>query len=400
MLVDLYDIICTIDRTVYITGSISTTVVILIAYLSYKLYMPSDLLTDMSCKQWNPRQLDRYSEDELPLSQPFGWFAVLDSEVLNKNETKSVSLFEHDLVVYRGESGLVHVLDTYCPHNGANLGVGGTVVGDCIRCPFHCWKFNSKGKCTEIPGLDANSIPNIETRVWQCMEMDNLIMVWYHPNNQKPDWLPFPCELMVKDKFEYRGKCNLIANCCIQEFSENAADFAHFNTVHLPTEVLGIVKWKGMGAKLWDWITKHVYYKWTPLSYDVYPSPNGHMSIQITSATYHAFGRIFAEFTIDMLQIGPALAHVTTKYTLFGMDFSTILVTTITPLGPYRNSFCHRLYMKPGFLRRVFAKIFIKTVVIMLSRDVMIWNDKKYLRKSLFKKNENSLVKFRRWYKQ
>ncbi|XP_054166700.1 cholesterol 7-desaturase nvd-like [Oppia nitens] len=361
MLADLYDLICTIDRTVYITGSISTTVVILIAYLTYKLYMPSDLLADMSSKQWNPRQLDRYSEDELPLPQPFGWFAVFDSWTLKPNEAKPVSLFEHQLIVYRNMSGLVHVLEI-CEN--------------------------------------SNSIPDIETRVWQSMEMDNLIMVWYHPNNQKPDWLPFPMKLMVDNTFEYRGKCNLIANCCIQEFPENAADFAHFNTVHLPTEVLGIVKWKGMGAKLWDWITKHVYYKWTPLSYDVYPSPNGHMSIQITSATYHAFGRIFAEFTIDMLQIGPALAHVTTKYTLFGMDFTTILVTTVTPLGPYRNSFCHRLYMKPGFLRRVFAKIFIKTVDIMLSRDVLIWNDKKYLRKPLFTKNENSLVKFRRWYKQ
>ena len=29
------------------------------------------------------------------------------------------------------------VLDAHCPHLGDNLGGGGRVQGDCIRCPFH-----------------------------------------------------------------------------------------------------------------------------------------------------------------------------------------------------------------------------------------------------------------------
>jgi cholesterol 7-dehydrogenase len=56
------------------------------------------------------------------------------------------------LVVFRDEKGEAHILDAYCPHMGANLGVGGRVVGDCIECPFHGWKFRGyDGKCTEVP---------------------------------------------------------------------------------------------------------------------------------------------------------------------------------------------------------------------------------------------------------
>lgn len=58
-----------------------------------------------------------------------------------------------NLVAWRGmESDQVHVADAYCPHNGAHLGVGGTVRGDCIQCPFHHWRYRGgDGKLVEIP---------------------------------------------------------------------------------------------------------------------------------------------------------------------------------------------------------------------------------------------------------
>ena len=43
-------------------------------------------------------------------------------------------------------------MDAYCPHLGANLGVGGHVRGNCIECPFHGWQFDGEtGKCMKIP---------------------------------------------------------------------------------------------------------------------------------------------------------------------------------------------------------------------------------------------------------
>lgn len=56
------------------------------------------------------------------------------------------------MVVFRDQEGKASVLDAYCPHLGANLAVGGRVVGNCIECPFHGWQFRGDdGKCVKIP---------------------------------------------------------------------------------------------------------------------------------------------------------------------------------------------------------------------------------------------------------
>lgn len=57
-----------------------------------------------------------------------------------------------NLVVFRTEEGSACILNAYCPHLGAHLGVGSRVVGDCVECPFHGWQFRGNdGQCTAIP---------------------------------------------------------------------------------------------------------------------------------------------------------------------------------------------------------------------------------------------------------
>ncbi len=64
-----------------------------------------------------------------------------------------------NLAVFRGESGRSYILDAYCPHLGANLGLGGTVDGDCIACPFHGWTFSGDdGKCVKIAYAEKGNV--------------------------------------------------------------------------------------------------------------------------------------------------------------------------------------------------------------------------------------------------
>ena len=62
--------------------------------------------------------------------------------------------FGQELVLFRGTSGKVIMLDAYCPHMGTHLGRNKTsysvvkgqhVEGDSIRCPFHGWRFGPDG---------------------------------------------------------------------------------------------------------------------------------------------------------------------------------------------------------------------------------------------------------------
>ena len=73
------------------------------------------------------------------------------------------------LAVFRDEHGTSHAIDAYCPHMGANLAVGGRVIGDCIECPFHGWKFRGHdGKCVSIPYADKGKHDNIAVLMNSC----------------------------------------------------------------------------------------------------------------------------------------------------------------------------------------------------------------------------------------
>lgn len=65
---------------------------------------------------------------------------------------KSVFLPGEQVAVFGGTEGQAYVVDAYCPHLGANLAVGGHVVGQSIVCPFHSWQcWREDGKCVRIP---------------------------------------------------------------------------------------------------------------------------------------------------------------------------------------------------------------------------------------------------------
>ena len=71
---------------------------------------------------------------------PKGWFQVAYGREVASGQVIGLHYFGRRLICYRGDSGAAHVLDAYCPHLGADIAVGGTVVGDCVTCPFHGWR--------------------------------------------------------------------------------------------------------------------------------------------------------------------------------------------------------------------------------------------------------------------
>src|SRR5580692_8088000 len=97
-------------------------------------------------------------------ASPNGWFSVGPGNDLAPGDVRPVTYLGHDLVLFRGEGGEARVFDAYCPHLGANLGVGGRVCGDGITCPFHGWQFDGHGTLAKVPGLDR--IPRASARVW------------------------------------------------------------------------------------------------------------------------------------------------------------------------------------------------------------------------------------------
>lgn len=153
---------------------------------------------------------------DIPPVFPNGWFHVLDSQELAVGDVKYISVLGEHLAVFRATNGVAHIVNAYCPHLGANLGIGGQVVGNCLQCPFHGWVFRGEdGKCAKIPYSDK--IPDFaQTKAWPCIEKNSTIYIWYHAEGIEPTWTPDDIEEIGNGTWTYRGVTQHTINAHIE----------------------------------------------------------------------------------------------------------------------------------------------------------------------------------------
>ena len=171
------------------------------------------------------------------LSVPYGWYAISLSKDLAAGEVQPMQFFARELVLFRTETGKAGILDAMCPHLGAHIGHGGSVVGESVACPFHGWQFNGDGVCTEVPY--AKKIPpkvgdgRQSLHAYPVVEMNEVIWAWYHPDNAEPlfaiEEVP---ELNDRDNWSEPTINEWVVKAPLQEMGENAVDKAHFEFVH------------------------------------------------------------------------------------------------------------------------------------------------------------------------
>jgi len=164
---------------------------------------------------------------------PDGWFQVAYSRDVGPGDVVSMSYFGEQLICFRDSTGTAHVLDAYCPHQGADIGVGGEVEGDCVKCPFHGWLFDGNGRNVEIPyAKSVNRAARL--RAWPVDERAGCIFVWHSTSGSPPAWeLPQVPEF-DDDSFEWHvpEDARWQIRTHVQEIYENTVDVAHFATVH------------------------------------------------------------------------------------------------------------------------------------------------------------------------
>ena len=126
--------------------------------------------------------------DRFPMPAfPDGWFQVAYGHEVPPGEVVPLHYFGEQLICYRDSTGEVVVLDAYCPHQGADIGVGGTVEGDCVKCPFHGWLFDRTGANVEIPyARSVNRTARL--RRWPAVERAGCIFVWHSTAGHPPGW--------------------------------------------------------------------------------------------------------------------------------------------------------------------------------------------------------------------
>ena len=144
---------------------------------------------------------------------------------------KAVRLLGQDFVLFKDAQGRFGLLDRDCPHRGADLAYGRN-EGDGLRCPFHGWKFDVSGQCTETPAEPAGSTlcQRIRQRSYPLIEKAGALFAWLGPEDQTPP--PFPaldCFVApASHSFVFKG----LWHCNWLQAFEVGIDPAHASYLH------------------------------------------------------------------------------------------------------------------------------------------------------------------------
>jgi 5,5'-dehydrodivanillate O-demethylase len=134
-----------------------------------------------------------------------------------------------DLVLFRDAQGRLALLEERCPHRQTSL-VYGCVDHEGIRCPYHGWKFDARGKCLETPAEPRSSTlrNRVSARAYPVEELGGLVFGYMGPQ---------PAPLLPRfDLFVWDGVLRDIGYallpCNWLQIMENSVDPSHLEWLH------------------------------------------------------------------------------------------------------------------------------------------------------------------------
>src|SRR5438552_866389 len=90
------------------------------------------------------------------------WYVATPAGELGRRPVRRVVEGE-TLVLFRDGSGKAHALTDRCAHRGMALSRG-RVVGDCVECSYHGWRYDGAGRVCAVPALcDGEALPQPRT---------------------------------------------------------------------------------------------------------------------------------------------------------------------------------------------------------------------------------------------
>ncbi|MES2134503.1 MAG: Rieske 2Fe-2S domain-containing protein [Bacteroidota bacterium] len=159
---------------------------------------------------------------------PTGWYVLAKCSEIKNGTLHTKQFIGKDIIIFRTQSGVLSVVDAYCPHMGAHFGHGGDIIGETIRCPFHYFCFDTKGNCTET-GYDTKPPGKAILKTYTYKEINGFVVVWHDIMGNEPSWhIP---ETNHDDWSEVMT-ADYILDSHPQETTENSVDVGHFSIVH------------------------------------------------------------------------------------------------------------------------------------------------------------------------
>jgi phenylpropionate dioxygenase-like ring-hydroxylating dioxygenase large terminal subunit len=239
---------------------------------------------------------------------------------------------------------------------------------DELQCPFHGWRYDGAGTCTNIP-YSQRTNRKARLRTYPTIVRNGFVLAWYHPNDEPPQWeIPVIDEIGDPAWSEFYSSSYVIRTVP-QEMSENGVDPAHFRYVHGTDDVAEME------------------------SYDT----DGPCSVMLSKQSY-VTPRGVTHGRIDVYNYGPGFSKV-----WFSGIVDAINIATTTPIDDestqVRFNFIVRKFDDEKMTSTV-ADAFVKEINKQVQEDKPIWEHKMFLPTPALADSDGPIMKFRKWYSQ
>lgn len=154
---------------------------------------------------------------------------ALVDELPDERPVKAVRLLGEDLVLFRDESNAYGLLERTCPHRGADLSYGRLEDGG-LRCTFHGWLFDARGKCLEQPPepIGSRYFQKVQQTSYPCEERNGIIWAYMGPG-RPPAFPDLDCFIAPNEyTFAFKG----FVDCNWLQVLEVGIDPSHASFLH------------------------------------------------------------------------------------------------------------------------------------------------------------------------
>ena len=310
-------------------------------------------------------------QDSHQFTYPRGWFMVARGDELETGTPLPLKFFGRKLVAFRSADGKPAVLDGVCPHMGAAIGVGGSVDGDGVRCPFHHWRFGPDGRCNDIPYSKVIP-PKARVNAYPAREINGNVFMWHDPEFGEPDYELPDMEEYRDPKWVQWELARKDIHTVPKEIVDNIADRAHFPVVH--------------GAHIAEFKNTFIGHKATQYAMNLHETlaaePGGGLP---SHATYH--GPAYLLTFLD----GPYPSWMLICHTPIDTEHVAVWYGTMVKYEGEGE-------MTPAFHQ--VAANYVELGKVAFYQDVQIWENKDPAPQPLLCAGDGPILQARAWYAQ
>lgn len=307
---------------------------------------------------------------------PVGWFMVCQASDVAPGSVLERTWMGDQVVAFRTEGGDAAVASAFCPHLGANLARGGTVVGEALRCPFHSLRWGVDGACvgSEYPG--DPSYP-LRLRSFPTIERFGFLLAWHDPAGGEPT---FDVPDLDLDGWTDMTVTTIPIAAHVETIHENGVDAVHFGVVH------------GF-----------------PLTEPRYGErgPSFHSEFHFGTPNFLREGPAEITTFFDTDTYGLGYAHSLNTAEAVGLRYRVLLLTTPTVAGSLDFTVATTV-QRPTDGGELIAGVPVDEVADFMHRgavggvhqDVPIWEGLRYVEQPRLVKGDGPIPRFRHWAAQ